>query len=345
MGEPLHSALMRFALSRAIKPWVVNQPWGVYNPPVYRQFGFDRHNGIDVALGADATIYAPFAGTVIRSATKENGQWQPQGGGVFVSLLSDDKYLFDDGNTAYVTLDFLHCDHLLLSTFAHVSEGTALAVADNTGFSTGSHTHIQARRCRLVEDPNGAYVVSGRHVHLEWTDVNDANDSFDFAPYLTDAYASDRRVATSPDVPSLLRQALSLARQLYAALTKRESLADMVLRVCREEKLSATATAELFATISGESQFNPRAINNNRDEHNVIVSTDYGLCQLNSRWYIGPNKDVKTPDEALSNPEKCVRVMARAFKAGRADDWIAHRNGAYLMYLDYAKLKVGIPLT
>ena len=40
-----------------------------------------------------------------------------------------------------------------------------------------------------------------------------------------------------------------------------------------------------------------------------------------------------TPEEALNDPEKCVRVMARAFKRGRAIDWIAYRNGSYKQYL------------
>lgn len=107
-----------------------------------------------------------------------------------------------------------------------------------------------------------------------------------------------------------------------------ESLQDMARRVCGEEKLAQSMTADLMATIHGESSWNPTAINRNDNG-----TTDYGLCQFNSKWYIGPTLEVKTPEEALQNPEKCVRVMARAFLRGRAIDWIAYRNGSYKKYL------------
>src|ERR1051325_436402 len=115
------------------------------------------------------------------------------------------------------------------------------------------------------------------------------------------------------------------------SLPKSETIEGMIVRVCKEEGLSAQLSIELYATIGAESGFNLNAQNKNKDG-----TTDYGLCQLNSYWYIGPNQSVKTPAQALSNPELCVRVMARAFKAGRANDWIAHRSGAYKTYLPLA---------
>ncbi len=179
---------MRFAFPFPVKPWRVTQAHGILNP-AYQRFGFSFHNGTDVAPGEDKLIVSPFPGTVIRAATKETGQWQPNGGGIFISVISDREYDFDDGLKAHVLADFLHCEKLILENGEKVLLGTVLAVADNTGFSTGPHTHIQLRRCRVV--PGGDYLIDGKKWHLENVDQNDANGSFDPTPYFTNTYAKD----------------------------------------------------------------------------------------------------------------------------------------------------------
>jgi len=197
--------MSRFSFPYPVKPWKVNQEWGIYNP-AYQRFGFTRHNGTDVALGINANIAAPFPGTIIRPSTKENGQWQPNGGGVFVSLISDEKFDFPDGLSAYVFADFLHCDHLLVQEGQHVSLGDTIAIADNTGFSTGPHTHIQLRRCAI--EPGGQYVINGKQAHLAWLDQNEANNSFDPTPYYSGTYAIDTQISALQTILSLLKQLL-----------------------------------------------------------------------------------------------------------------------------------------
>lgn len=182
----------RFTFPYPVKPWVQTQAWGVQNP-AYARFGFTRHNGNDVALGADKLIRAPFAGTLNYVATKENGLWQPNGGGVFVSLLSKDQYLFDDGVIAYVMADFLHLEQPLCSLGDEVLLGTVLAITDNTGFSTGPHTHIQLRRVQkgqgLADSPR--FSRPGEDVGYVLVDHNEANNTFDPTPYFTKTYALD----------------------------------------------------------------------------------------------------------------------------------------------------------
>jgi murein DD-endopeptidase MepM/ murein hydrolase activator NlpD len=170
---------MRFTFPYPVKPWLQTQAHGIYNP-AYHRFGFDRHNGNDVALGRDRLIRAPFPGKIVRVATKENGLWQPAGGGVYIGLLSKLAYEFDDGVVSNVLADFLHCEQLLRGEREDVLLGTVLAVADNTGFSTGPHTHIQLRRCSV--NPDGTWT---------FIDQNDANGSFDPTPYFTGTYAKD----------------------------------------------------------------------------------------------------------------------------------------------------------
>jgi len=82
-----------------------------------------------------------------------------------------------------------------------------------------------------------------------------------------------------------------------------------------------------LATIKCESNLNPKAINKNFDG-----SYDYGLCQFNSFWYIEKMK-LLTKEEALNNPEKCVRIMAQRFKQGWAKDWICFKTAKYVSFL------------
>ena len=101
----------------------------------------------------------------------------------------------------------------------------------------------------------------------------------------------------------------------------------MIKRVTREEGLNKHLANILMATIQCESNFNTKAVNRNRDG-----STDYGLCQFNSYWYIEKMK-LLTKEEALNDPEKCVRIMARRFKKARADDWVCYKTGWYKDFL------------
>lgn len=167
---------MKLKIAYPVRPFFVNQPWGVFNA-IYNQFGFSRHNGVDLALIDGQRISAPFDCEVIRVGTPENGLWQPNGGGIFVGILSKEMYDFEDGKQAKVLIDFLHCKKILVSEGQTLSVGDALADGDNTGFSTGHHTHVQFRR------------VIWSNKQIITVDQNDANNSFDPTPYWTGVYA------------------------------------------------------------------------------------------------------------------------------------------------------------
>lgn len=98
--------------------------------------------------------------------------------------------------------------------------------------------------------------------------------------------------------------------------------------ICDEEGLTLEQKNLITAVISCESGFRVNAINGNKDG-----TTDYGICQYNSYWYIGKGKPIASIDEALNNPEKCVRVMIKQFKKGQLKDWICYRHGLYKKYL------------
>lgn len=167
--------MTRFEWFLPTKPFKINQVWGIFNP-AYQQFGFSRHNGIDDGIATGTPLLCPQDGTVVTVATKENGKWQPNGGGNYVSIVTNDLWMFDDGDAAYVLIDFLHCKSISVVEGQQVIVGDELAIANNTGFSTGPHTHIQFRR---VDNPKTLGVI----------DKNDANNSIDPMPYCNNVYA------------------------------------------------------------------------------------------------------------------------------------------------------------
>ena len=101
---------------------------------------------------------------------------------------------------------------------------------------------------------------------------------------------------------------------------KKMSLILEMKNICSQVGLTTQQTEDLIRTCWAESGLNPFCEN--------PTTLDYGLCQLNIKWYLAPNK--MTGQYAIDNPLVCVKIMANSFKAGRADDWIAHRNGNYL---------------
>lgn len=108
----------------------VTQKWGV-NPDIYARFGFKGHNGVDLRLfdenGNKATtslIYAPHDGTV-----KERS-FDADGYGYYLKIESE-----TEGSI------LAHLKEFRVNINKQVKEGDLIGIADNTGWSTGSHLH------------------------------------------------------------------------------------------------------------------------------------------------------------------------------------------------------------
>lgn len=99
--------------------------------------------------------------------------------------------------------------------------------------------------------------------------------------------------------------------------------------ICDEEGLTLEQKNTLYATINGESGFKLTARNDNKNKKGVVTSTDWGLCQWNSRYH---GSEI-TPDEAVHNPEKAVRLMCAYWKRGQRSLWCAYANGSYKKFL------------
>lgn len=102
--------------------------------------------------------------------------------------------------------------------------------------------------------------------------------------------------------------------------------------ICDEEELSWNEKQVISAVINCESGYDIKAKHENKDAQGRVLSTDWGICQYNDYYYIGPGKPIASIDEALNNPEKCVRVMIRQFRNGRLKDWICYRDKKYINF-------------
>lgn len=101
-------------------------------------------------------------------------------------------------------------------------------------------------------------------------------------------------------------------------LEDRKKMFALAKRICKEEKLSEQMTKDLLATIYGESGFNQWCVNES--------SKDYGICQFSIKYYLVEYK--MTINEALADPEKCIRIMCKNFKVGRQSNWVAYQYRA-----------------
>lgn len=103
--------------------------------------------------------------------------------------------------------------------------------------------------------------------------------------------------------------------------------------LCDLEGLSHAQKDELCATVWGESEFNTHATCINYGHHQdgtkYVASTDHGICQWNDYYHASEI----TPEQAIDDPEKAIRLMCQYFKAGRQSQWVAYSSNRYKQFL------------
>lgn len=172
-------------------PYVVTQAWGIKNPS-YEQFGYSRHNGEDCRIGDDNKLWWPLELCEVYDTSY--GQYT----GWRIKANSTKEYLFPDGKRAYINVIMMHMDSQSpLKVGQIVDVGDYVGVPDNTGFSTGPHTHVMFRRV----DKYGNLM-----------DKNDADNSFDPHPFWTGFNARDAKslVAKLTSLISILKSVVGL---------------------------------------------------------------------------------------------------------------------------------------
>lgn len=181
-----------------VKPHIVNRGWGVKDP-VYEQFGFSRHNGVDLALAHGQLILAPFGCRVVKVGC------QPGGSGNYICLLSKEAFEFQDG-IFHVEITFMHLLDAIAREGDDLVPGNPIARGDSTGFSTGNHTHMAPKRVRVVP---GGYIEA---------DHNDAKDTFDPEPFWSGEYAE---MKVDPTLVERIKNQISALTKMVAELRKK----------------------------------------------------------------------------------------------------------------------------
>lgn len=168
------------------KPYVITQKWGNPNPAYATQFNdpsFKLHNGIDANTGAfnwDKTVkseypvYCPVDGFTVQKV-----DYAPEGGGNEMWLISNDPVVMFE-RTCYAYIPLCHGKKILVQAGYKPALGELLMIADNTGFSTGLHTHMGLYRVNY----DGAKVT-------DYYDINEATGSFDPSLFFTEKFAVD----------------------------------------------------------------------------------------------------------------------------------------------------------
>ena len=163
------------------KPYTVTQRWGNPNPSYAAQFGdpsFKNHNGIDAKPHLTDTsypVYCPVEGFRVAAV-----EFYPDGGGNQIGLVSKQKYQIGD-KLCYVSILLCHAEKIVVPVGYEPARGELLMIADNTGFSTGPHTHM------------GMYRLDD---NLNKIDSNGATGSYDPALQFIGDFAVDQ--ATLP---------------------------------------------------------------------------------------------------------------------------------------------------
>lgn len=179
------------------KPFWITQAWGISNPS-YEQFGFSKHNGVDFRIGDDRLVHCPVPATVT-----ETGYDSAKGN--YVRLITNDEWLVN-GVECKVGLVFMHGEKILVKDGDVLGIGDPLMIPDNTGFSTGPHTHMSV------------YRLGG----LYWNERLDTdpvtNNTFDPHPFWTGYSAQDYTTLIHT-----LRLAVAALIKLVGQLVKRRS--------------------------------------------------------------------------------------------------------------------------
>lgn len=181
---------MALKISYPFKPFQITQKWGAVNPAYAEQFGnpaFKKHNGIDARVGkyvwamkdgklrqviaTEYPVYCP-----VEDFRVSEVAYYPNGGGWQIGLVSKQKVQVGN-RLCYASILLCHAKKILVKVGDEPALGELLMIADNTGFSTGLHTHI------------GLYRLNDKHQKI---DTNEATGSYDPSLFFTGEFAEEQ---------------------------------------------------------------------------------------------------------------------------------------------------------
>ncbi len=98
--------------------------------------------------------------------------------------------------------------------------------------------------------------------------------------------------------------------------------------ICDEEGLTVDQKNLMSQVVHCESGYLTDIKHPNLDKDGRVASTDYGICQWNDYYH---GKEI-SPDDALHDPEKAVRLMCKYVREGLITQWVCFTSGLYKEY-------------
>lgn len=138
---------MKLLLEYPVKDVRFNQIFGENKNPIYQQLGMKGHNGIDFYAPDGTPVYASHDGVVTYAGLDGSN-------GNLIVIMTEDMFDYNDEIVYFKTL---YC-HLKTGTYKvtanqKVKAGDLIALADNTGASSGSHLHFGCKPVKNGEEP------------------------------------------------------------------------------------------------------------------------------------------------------------------------------------------------
>lgn len=214
---------MRFTLDYPVKPFVLNQKFGV-NGAYYQQHGINvkGHNGVDLRAKHGQPVYATHDGIAYHEVDSSSGcgvvlignEYDYKGGKAYFKTIY--WHLADYSKEPALKSPVLDWQQKNKGKPKSVKKGDIIGYADNTGLSTGDHLHwgLKAIKPGNPQDDgqDAADIGIGKWVTLDYG--NGYLGSIDPLPYCTGKYASDP-VVEAPLTPA--DQVAVIAAQTQAA--------------------------------------------------------------------------------------------------------------------------------
>jgi len=199
--------MARFSMFYPVKPFKINQNFGDntgcvknFQQPtqqfatgnygscpagfqsLYKLIGMLGHNGEDLAAYHGQPVYAPIDG-IITEVQMEAAR------GIGVGITTNDRVDLDGNGTHFVKVRLWHLLDISVKIGQQVKVGDLVGHANNTGYSSGDHLHVEPKA--VEKNPNGDW-INVNPVHL-CSSIHPVQDERSIPPWSISAHHSIRK--------------------------------------------------------------------------------------------------------------------------------------------------------
>lgn len=198
-----------------VRNFCMPHPGYLTSPYGYRKRFGRMHKGVDIHVQIGDTVRAAFDGRVRIT------NYEAKGYGKYVVLRH-----YNDLETVYG-----HLSRFLVENDQYVKAGDPIALAGNTGRSTGPHLHFETRYMGYAINPAGIFDFANQTTHTDTYafDKSTYQQARNFSPEANAAYASEYTKA-NPRRARAAATSGSKSSSKYATVKKGESLSRIASR-------------------------------------------------------------------------------------------------------------------